>query len=276
MALYITSLNSGSNGNCYYVGNDKEAVLIDAGISCRETEKRMKSLGLSMKTVKAIFISHEHSDHIKGLTTLANKYSLPVYITVATANSGTRLIKHLSKPFIANEPVLVGELLVTAFTKQHDAVDPHSFIINYKGTTVGVFTDIGKACKQVTHYFKQCHAAFLETNYDETMLETGRYPIHLKNRIRGGHGHLSNIQALELFMKHRPPFMTHLLLSHLSKENNEPRLVEELFGKHAKETAIIIASRYEATAVYSINTTQIMDAHDRKPVFKPVQLGLFQ
>src|SRR5471032_2872382 len=107
MSLFITSLNSGSNGNCYYIGNNREAVLIDAGISCRETEKRIKSLGLSMETVKAIFISHEHGDHIKGLTTLANKYSLPIYITAATANSGTRLIKHLTKTFVANEPVLV-------------------------------------------------------------------------------------------------------------------------------------------------------------------------
>ena len=276
MSLFITSLNSGSNGNCYYVGTNTEAVLIDAGISCRETEKRMKLLGLSMKTVKAIFISHEHGDHIKGLTTLANKYSLPVYITAATAGSGLRLIKHLSKPFTADEPVLVGELLVTPFTKKHDAVDPHSFVITHKGTTVGVFTDIGIACKQVEHYFKQCHAAFLEANYDETMLETGRYPIHLKNRIRGGHGHLSNSQALELFKKHRPPFMTHLLLSHLSKENNEPRLVEELFGKHAKKIAIVIALRYEATAVYCVNKMQANDSHETKTVFKPVQLGLFQ
>src|SRR6476620_9399068 len=104
MCVCIASLNSGSNGNCYYVGNHNEAVLIDAGISCRETEKRMKLLGLSMNTVRAIFISHEHGDHIKGLTTLANKYNLPVYITSATAKAGTRLIGHLSKTFTANEP----------------------------------------------------------------------------------------------------------------------------------------------------------------------------
>jgi phosphoribosyl 1,2-cyclic phosphodiesterase len=276
MSLFVTSLNSGSNGNCYYVGNNTEAILIDAGISCRETEKRMKLLGLSMKIVKAIFISHEHGDHVRGLTTLANKYNLPVYITIATAGSGTRLIKHLSKAFTADEPVLVGELLVTAFTKQHDAVDPHSFIINYKGTTVGVFTDIGKVCKQVVHYFKQCHAAFLEANYDETMLETGRYPIHLKNRIRGGHGHLSNSQALELFTKHRPAFMTHLFLSHLSSENNEPQIVEELFTKHAMAVSIIVASRYQSTALYTISATPGKEPVSVSKRIKPVQLGLFQ
>src|SRR4051812_7057297 len=88
MSLYITSLNSGSNGNCYYVGNAHEAVLIDVGISCRETETRMNRLGLSMKKVKAIFVSHEHSDHIRGITVLAKKYDLPIYITQQTLISG--------------------------------------------------------------------------------------------------------------------------------------------------------------------------------------------
>jgi phosphoribosyl 1,2-cyclic phosphodiesterase len=97
MSLFIASLNSGSNGNCYYIGNSNEAVLVDVGISCRETEKRMKQLGLSMKTVKAIFVSHEHGDHIKGVSTLANKYSLPVYITALTAKNGPIQIRHLSR-----------------------------------------------------------------------------------------------------------------------------------------------------------------------------------
>ena len=274
MSLYITSLNSGSNGNCYYVGNRTDAVLIDVGISCRETEKRMKKLGLSMKTVKAIFVSHEHGDHIKGVSTLANKYSLPVYITADTSKHGPILIRHLSKSFNADEPVSIGELMITPFTKQHDAGDPHSFIISYKRITVGVFTDIGIACEQVIRYFKQCHAAFLETNYDETMLENGKYPLHLKNRIRGGQGHLSNRQALELFMAHRSPSLSHVFLSHLSKENNSPELVTELFAKYAGDTNIIVASRYEPTDIYTISNSKGEDA--LTPFIKPVQLGLFQ
>src|ERR1700709_1437393 len=94
MSLFITSLNSGSNGNCYYVGNEREAVLVDAGISCRETEKRMKRLCLSMQKVKAVFISHEHSDHISGLTVLSKKYNLPVYITPATLQSSKLSLQH--------------------------------------------------------------------------------------------------------------------------------------------------------------------------------------
>lgn len=276
MSLYITSLNSGSNGNCYYIGNDTDAVLIDAGISCRETEKRMKGLGLSMKKVKAVFVSHEHTDHIKGVSTLANKYSLPVYITAGTAKQGPGLIRHLSRTFKANEGVAIGELLVTPFTKQHDAADPHSFIVSYQGITVGVFTDIGAPCKQVIRYFKKCHAAFLETNYDEAMLENGKYPLHLKNRIRGDQGHLSNEQALELFTKQRPPFMTHLLLSHLSKENNEPQLVEQLFTKHAGNTSIIVASRYHATSVFRVTADKQGEDDAVSGFLKPVQLGLFK
>lgn len=274
MALFITSLNSGSNGNCYYVGNNKDAVLIDAGISCRETEKRMKHLGLSMKTVKAIFVSHEHGDHIKGVSTLANKYKFSVYITPSTAKHGPILIKHLSKTFTADEPVAVGDLSVTPFSKQHDADDPHSFIVSYKNVTVGVFTDIGKPCKEVIRYFKKCHAVFLEANYDEAMLENGPYPVHLKNRIRGDKGHLSNTQALELFIKHRPPFMTHLLLSHLSKENNSPQLAQDLFMQHADGTEIIVAGRYVPTAIFTISAASKTDDVEES-MTKPVQLGLF-
>jgi phosphoribosyl 1,2-cyclic phosphodiesterase len=252
MALFIASLNSGSNGNCYYVGSQTDAVLVDAGISCRETEKRMKQLGLSMQTVKAIFISHEHNDHIRGLTRLANKYSLPVYITAATMQNGTRLIRHLSQTFTADMPVRIGNLQVTAFSKQHDAVDPHSFIISCNEVTVGVFTDIGIACAQVTRYFKQCHAVFLESNYDEVMLDEGRYPIYLKNRIRGGQGHISNRQALELFLQHRPPFMSHVLLSHLSKENNSPQIAAGVFAPHAGDVMVAVAGRDAATPVYYI------------------------
>lgn len=273
MSLFIASLNSGSNGNCYYIGNGTDAVLVDVGISCRETEKRMKLLGLNIKTVKAIFVSHEHGDHIRGISTLANKYSLPVYITSLTAKHGPILIKHLSKSFVANEPVWIGDLLITPFSKQHDANDPHSFIISYNDITVGVFTDIGIVCNEVVHHFKQCHAVFLEANYDEDMLENGRYPAHLKNRIRGGQGHLSNKQALELFIKHRPPFMSHILLSHLSKENNEPQLAINLFNKYAGTVKVVVASRYNASEIFTIANHSNESTH--QPYVKPVQLDLF-
>ena len=253
MSLFITSLNSGSNGNCYYIGNNSEAVLVDAGISCRETEKRMTRLGLAMNTIKAIFISHEHIDHIRGVNVLAKKYRLPVYITNNTlVNGGLSLDAQLVMPFTPYEPVQIGALSVTAFPKHHDASEPHSFIVAGNAVTIGVFTDIGAPCEHVIRHFRQCHAAILEAHYDEEMLDKGRYPYYLKNRIRGGKGHLSNRQALEIFTTHRPPFMSHLLLAHLSKENNSPALVQELFDRHANGIRVVVASRFEETAVYRI------------------------
>lgn len=260
MALFITSLNSGSNGNCYYVGNDEDAVLVDAGISCREIERRMARLDLSMSRVKALFISHEHTDHISGAAVLSRKYRLPVYITPSTfRHAKIHIEKSLQQPFHAEETISIGSLSVTPFVKHHDAVDPFSFMIGYNDIKVGVITDIGKVCERVIHYFRQCHACFLETNYDEKMLDEGGYPIFLKQRIRGGKGHISNTQALELFLQHKPSFMSHLLLSHLSKHNNCPDLVLELFQKHAGDVKVIVASRYTETEVYTvtkaINTT---------------------
>jgi phosphoribosyl 1,2-cyclic phosphodiesterase len=253
MPVFITSLNSGSNGNCYYVGNENEAILIDAGISCRETEKRMKRLGLGMEKIKAVFISHEHTDHISGLTMLSKKYQLPVYITATTQKLGRlHLDEKLIKRFKAAKPIAIGGLSITAFQKEHDAGDPHSFIVSVGSVKVGIITDVGIACDQVVYHFKQCHAAFLEANYDEEMLMNGNYPYYLKKRISDGKGHLSNIQALELFKKHRPPFMSHLILSHLSKNNNDPKIVSQLFDQHAGSTNIVIASRYEETELYSI------------------------
>jgi phosphoribosyl 1,2-cyclic phosphodiesterase len=256
MSLFVASLNSGSNGNCYYIGNEREAVLVDAGISCRETETRMKKLGLSMHKVKAIFISHEHTDHIRGVTVLAKKYKLPVYITPLTRQRGGLVLdENFTFSFFANQSIVIGELHITAFTKLHDAIEPHSFIITCRDIKVGVFTDIGAACENLVAHFQQCHAAFLEANYDEELLENGRYPYHLKRRIRGGEGHLSNRQALALFTTHKAPYLSHLFLAHLSKDNNCPKLVHDLFIQHAGETEIIVASRFEETPVYHIGST---------------------
>lgn len=258
MSLSITSLASGSNGNCYYIGNDTEAVLVDAGITCKEIEIRIRRLSLSVQKIKAIFISHEHADHIRGVPVFAKKYDLPVYITAPTLKNGRlKIDKKLIKSFNAFDPIRIGDLSITAFPKYHDAADPYSFTIRYKDLKVGVFTDIGQPCQHLVNHFSQCHAAFLESNYDDDMLNNGNYPYYLKTRIRGGMGHLSNTQALDLFTTHRPTFMSHLFLSHLSKNNNCPNLVEELFNRHAGNTKIIIASRFKETDVYTLRNAEI-------------------
>ena len=276
MSLFITSLNSGSNGNCYYVGSDKDAVLIDAGLSCRETEKRMKRLGLEMSKVRAIFISHEHGDHICGLEVLATKHKLPIYITPATLHqSSLRLNANTVMHFVPYSPVSIGSLSVTAFPKYHDAIDPHSFVITGGEVSVGVFTDIGTVCTHVIDNFKKCHAVFLEANYDEDMLENGRYPTHLKKRISGDNGHLSNRQALHLFIDHKPAFMTHLFLSHISKQNNDPTLTYNLFSGHTTGVKIIMASRFKETAVYEISNEVSKKSHENPATVNTMQMSLF-
>lgn len=274
MSLYVTALNSGSNGNCFYIGNDKEAVLIDAGISCREIERRLERLQLSMKKVKALFISHEHSDHIRGVRVLSKKYQLPVYSTLGTLKDAHLTYDNpLNLQLTPYQSVAIGELKVTAFPKNHDAHDPQSFVIKQNDVCVGVFTDIGFPCEHVIKHFNCCHAIFLETNYDTDMLANGNYPYHLKRRISSHFGHLSNQQALELFCKHRSSFMSHLFLSHLSKENNDPGRVYDLFSAHADGIEIVLTSRSAEIPLYTIDAQR--KAKVKPIVEKPVQLSLF-
>lgn len=277
--LYTASIASGSNGNCYYIGNEHDAVLVDVGISCRELETRMKRMGLHMDSVKAIFISHEHSDHIRGLAVVANKYQLPVFITEATLNAcrlaiPARLL-HLLKPGYA---IHVGDLEVIPFSKPHDAADPQSFIIRQRELTVGVFTDIGSITDTLAQYFKQCDVVFLETNYDEQMLETGRYPHFLKRRIRGGFGHLSNREALELFRQHRPPRLKLLYLAHLSRDNNDPQRVWELFSAEAGTgTQVVLASRDAETRVYRLkNASEILKSEEKSVSYLDGVITIYQ
>lgn len=279
MSLQIASLNSGSNANCYYIGNNKDAVLIDAGLSCRETEKRMKRLGLEISRVKAIFISHEHDDHIAGLPVLSKKYGLPVYITNTTLqHCRFELQKELVCSFTHCLPVAIGELSVIPFLKSHDAEDPHSFIISGNAVHVGVITDIGYACKHVTKHFKLCDAVFLESNYCEQMLANGSYPVYLKRRISGRKGHLSNDQALELFLKSKPGNLRLLILSHLSQNNNHPDIVSSMFSQHANGVKVVIASRYKETELFNIerNYTYRSAKAVKKVQENKAQLSLFE
>ena len=278
MSLQIASLNSGSNANCYYIGNSNEAVLIDAGLSCRETERRMDRLGLDISSVKAIFITHEHADHIAGLRVLSKKYRLPVYITNNTLrNCGFEIEKDLVCTFIHNESVSIGALSILPFSKSHDAHDPHSFIVSGNTVHVGVITDIGYACKHVIKHFRLCDAVFLESNYCEQMLLEGSYPLHLKKRISSRKGHLSNDQALELFLNHKPQNLQLLILSHLSQNNNQPEIVNRMFSQHAGSVKVVIASRYRETELFSIERNYIVKSpkNFKKLKENKAQLSLF-
>lgn len=251
--VFIASICSGSNGNCYYVGTETDAVLIDAGASFAEISRRMASLGLCPSRLRGIFVSHEHTDHVRGLELVAHRWNLPIWGTRKTLQRcklGRSL--HRAVNIEAEEWIAVGELNILPFRKKHDAADPVSFVVECGGVNIGVFTDIGRCCEAVTRYFRDCHAVFLESNYCEDMLAEGRYPYHLKQRISGGYGHISNREALALFREHRAPHLTHVLLSHLSGNNNHPDRALETFLPHCDGVNVLVASRYACSPVFRI------------------------
>ena len=216
--LEICAIASGSNGNCYYIGNQKDAILIDAGISCRQLLLRMQLKDLHHEKIKAVFISHEHSDHIRGARVLAKKLNVPVYMTVKTWYS---TYKNMQPPFprffIPGTKTEVGEFIVFPFLKNHDASEPCSFRIEYKGKSIGVFTDIGEPCQNVMEHLGKCKALFLETNYDEEMLAKGPYPYYLKQRVASAYGHLSNLQAFKLLEEFGGTQLKCVFLSHIRR-----------------------------------------------------------
>ncbi len=251
--LEICAIASGSNGNCYYIGNNEGAVLVDAGISRRQVVERMTLKGLNIRKVKAIIISHEHGDHFRGVKVLSKKLEVPVYLTSKTYDRSW----HPDRPqnirfFSPGETFNIGNFLIHSFLKNHDAAEPCSFRIEYNGKSVGVFTDLGSACNNVTDHIGKCQALFLESNYDEDMLWAGSYPYHLKVRVSGSKGHLSNLQAMELIEKHHNPDLKVIFLSHLSQENNRPDIAMAAFKKLESRFLIKLTNRFAPGEVFSI------------------------
>ena len=255
MPMKVAALNSGSNGNCYWFGAGEEAILVDAGLSCKEMEKRMDRMGIRMDQVRALLITHEHSDHVFGIRGLMKKYDIELYVTRSTwMAAGISLDKGRIIHFTSPGRLAIGGFEVRPFRTRHDAADPHGFLVSHCGTTAGVFTDIGVACPRVKKHFAECHLAFLECNYEEEMLENGPYPRILKDRIRGGLGHLSNRQAMELLRDHRHPGLKHAFLAHMSKENNSPEQALKWFDGFSARLSIEVAGRYGETRVVEVTS----------------------
>ncbi len=249
----LCAIASGSNGNCYYVGNENEAILVDVGIFTKKVLERMNDVGLDIAKVKAIFISHEHADHMRGVRVLSKKHNIPVYMTQATFTGSWNPNRPGSyQLFEPNVPVSIGDITIHPFIKKHDAAEPCSFRVEIEGKHVGVMTDIGAACDQVKTHLALCHAAFLESNYDEHMLKTGKYPYKLKERVLSDVGHLSNDQAAELAHEHTSEYMELLLLSHLSGENNTPKKAISAFNGLSEKFKIEVAHRNKPTRIYRL------------------------
>lgn len=242
--IEICALASGSNGNCYYIGNHEEAILVDAGINCKQIFARMAQVGLDPKKLRAIFITHEHGDHVRGVRVLGKKLDIPAYLTKGTLQSLYKTYQPYAARVIApDQPVQVGNFTVHPVLKKHDATEPTSFRVEYQGINIGVFTDIGAPCDKVIAHLKQCDALFLETNYDEQMLKNGPYPYYLKERISSDVGHLSNHQAYQLLSQHGHDKLQCVFLSHLSAENNTIELAHQTFRQLENRVAIRPTSR---------------------------------
>jgi phosphoribosyl 1,2-cyclic phosphodiesterase len=249
--LEICALASGSNGNCYYIGNEKDAVLIDAGISCRQILKRMAEKELNPMKIKAAVISHEHSDHVRGARVLAKKLKIPVHLTAKTFLATYKNMQPAWPRFFEpGQAISIGEFQIHTFLKNHDASEPCSFRIEYAGRNVGVFTDIGEPCENVLFQFGLCDAVFLESNYDEEMLRTGSYPDFLKQRVASSYGHLSNVQALKLLEENAGTQLKCVFLSHLSAENNTPETAMATHQPLFDRFKVRLTSRYGPTEVF--------------------------
>lgn len=254
--LEICAIASGSNGNCYYIGNESSAILIDAGISTKQILKRMDERNLDASKLRALFISHEHSDHMRGARVLGKRLQIPVYMTAKTYDGSYKNLRpDFPRFFTCDETMVVDDFTVHPVQKYHDAAEPCSFRISCNDINIGVFTDLGEACANVKEHVEKCNALFLESNYDEKMLWEGRYPQFLKERVASKYGHLSNNQAFELLDKHTNGDLKCVFLSHISKDNNTHKKALAAMQPLADRFEITIASRFEASDVYQLTST---------------------
>lgn len=251
--MKYSSIASGSNGNCYYVAKGDDAILIDIGLNTKHIELRMRNLGISPHLLKAIFITHEHTDHIRGLSVFSKRYQIPVYLTEGTyKGSRLHLPEHLIHIIRSDDRVKVGQLTVMGIPKYHDAKDPCSFVVTDGLVNISILTDIGRGCDNVKHVIQHSDVLLLESNYDEDMLHNGRYSFYLKNRISSGWGHISNRMAQSLFLENRTSRLKHLILGHLSGENNTVEKVLEAFEPHTQDIQLSVATRSQETAMFEL------------------------
>lgn len=241
------SLQSGSNGNSIYVEAGDVRLLIDAGISGKQAEGRMRLRQRDIREVDGLLISHDHTDHVRGAGVFQRKFGIPIYMTPATH---ARAKSHLGpvrdvRHFAAGQTLEFDGVRVHTVPTPHDAVDGVAFVIEHDGQRLGVMTDLGHPFARLTTVLADLHAVFLESNYDPHMLATGPYPADLQARIRGQHGHLSNDESAEL-IRAATRTLKWAALAHLSEHNNHPDVALDTFQRCVgKDFPVTIASRYE-------------------------------
>jgi len=263
----VTVLGSGSRGNCTVVSSSRTRILVDAGLSCRETVKRMRQAGEDPAALTAILISHEHGDHIHGLRVLARKLRVPVYITQPTHRTWMRALRQEAKPvedapadlerkefFDAGRSFQIGDIAITPFTIPHDAADPVGFTFRSNGAKMAIVTDLGYMPELVKVHLRDADCLVLESNHDLEMLKVGPYPWVVKQRVLSRTGHLSN-HAVSEYLSDPEGFdgrARYLVMAHISQENNNPDVVkicaEQALQKRPSEAAfsgeLLLASQH--------------------------------
>ena len=265
--MRLCSIASGSSGNCIYVGSDATNLLIDTGISGKKVEFGLNSLDLTTKDLNGIFVTHEHSDHIKGLGVIARKCGVPIYATSGTIRamkeSGSlgKLPEGIFHEIQGDSDYQVGDLTIHPFHISHDAAEPVGYRIHQGEHSVGIATDMGVYDEYIVDNLKGLDALLLEANHDVNMLQVGSYPYYLKRRILGERGHLSNETAGKLLCRLLHDGMKDILLGHLSKENNYEALAYETVCSEvtmgdnpykAKDFRIAVAHRDSASMVVEL------------------------
>lgn len=237
MGLKVCVLASGSSGNCIYVSGGATSVLIDAGLSAKEIQRRLETIGVQSGSLKAVCLSHEHDDHTSGLRALYRKTGIELYGNAGTVDTLERNGKCAGLPwkiFTPGQAFSVGDLKIEPFTVPHDASDPVGFVVSCDGVSAGFVTDIGMPTMLVRERLRKCRLVVLEANHDETMLKDSGRPWALKQRIAGRHGHMSNRQAAELATEIAGDGLRMVMLAHVSSECNKPAIAERVVGESLK------------------------------------------
>ena len=227
------NIASGSSGNCTYVGTDDAAVLVDAGISMKRVEAGLNSIDMTLKDIDGIFITHEHSDHIKGLKAISRKYEIPIYLTEGTAqaliySSVTKDIDtDLFTVIDSDGSMELRDLIINSHSISHDAAEPVCYSFNNGSSKISIATDLGMYDRELIEFLTDSDIILLESNHDVRMLQNGSYPYILKRRILSDSGHLSNDQCTETAVKLLKSGTARLFLAHLSEANNFPELAEQ-------------------------------------------------
>ncbi len=230
--MRVCLLASGSKGNSLFIETGQSKILVDAGLSAREITKRLADIGIEGSDLNAIFISHEHTDHIRGAGILARKHRIPVFISYPThSNSKGLFAKNEVIEFESGCSFTFRDILIDPFPITHDSSDPVGFVIESKLNRVGIATDLGIVTRLVREKLKECGVLVLEFNHDEEMLLNGPYPWHLKQRIKSRHGHLSNNDTAELLSEIVHDRLEGIFLAHLSEVNNDPAIASDTISK---------------------------------------------